>query len=86
MSAGTSVTAEMATAVHQHGTGFSVGPERRWVMNAPATWDEMLALPEHDGAVCPQCESVAYVVRGVWACGRESCGYRWRWHGEIGGD
>jgi hypothetical protein len=39
-----------------------------------------VVLPEHETAVCPECERPAMIRGDICECSQTSgCGYRWRW-------
>lgn len=47
------------------------------LVDEPKTLDELLALPIHHDATCPECKSGGVSIRGELCQCR--CGMRWRW-------
>lgn len=66
------------------GVGIAVQPVGRAPVWLPQTPEEYLALPEHETATCPRCESSGVAFHND--VGQCRCGYRWRWPSGMGLD
>jgi hypothetical protein len=86
MGAGTTATVGFARIITEVAMDrFKVGPSVV-VFDPIETWDDYIALPEIETAVCPECKEPAMIRADVLICTGHEPAVRWRWPGGMGLD